>query len=118
MKVLGECDGPLLSAFAFHGGDFLKAAEEIERTGLVVRGVHGSPVQSPFLLVAERATKQMRVIGGEFGLSSAARVRLQADASEPTSPRDPFEDYLEGHTNLRPGSRRAPDDDDDDEQLN
>lgn len=115
MGLAAEIDGMALAAFAFHGGNFLQAAEEVKKTGLCVQGARPRTVIiSPFLTIANMAAKQVRVFAGEFGMTPAARVRLVvppgagADAAADAE----FDAYLRGE-------RRAPgaEAEDDDEVL-
>ena len=53
-----------------------------EQYGVVIKGTNGFPMQSPYLAIANKAGEQVRLLLSEFGMTPAARSRVNAQPIE------------------------------------
>ena len=56
-----------------------EAEVQLREQGVIVRGPNGSPIQNPFLSVANQCMANLRAYGAELGLSPVARTRIKTE---------------------------------------
>lgn len=69
-------DRAALAAYCVTFARWSEAERELSKGGLIVRSPNGYPIQSPYLLVANKALAQLKAFLTEFGLSPASRKRI------------------------------------------
>jgi P27 family predicted phage terminase small subunit len=80
-------DRAALAAYCNAYALWLEAVDALEKYGAVMKSPSDYPVQSAYVLIANRQVEIMIRIAGEFGLTPASRSRLPA-----TSKSDPWLD--------------------------
>jgi P27 family predicted phage terminase small subunit len=86
--LLTELDIDALVAYCRCFSDWKEASAKIKQFGMVIKTPSGYPMPSPYAPIAQRALMTMYRFMGEFGLTPAARTRVQRatpkiDASNP-----------------------------------
>ncbi|WP_426958934.1 phage terminase small subunit P27 family [Muricoccus radiodurans] len=81
LGLVTKLDLALLAVWCSSWALFLEAEEALREQGAVVPGRDGGMGRSPWLMVRSKAVEQLARIGGEFGWSPAARVRLGTTAA-------------------------------------
>lgn len=76
MGCLTQADEKLLSLYCEAWDEFFAARAEIEHSGIVAMSDKGAEYQHPAVGIKNRAIARIKQIGGEFGMSPAARVGL------------------------------------------
>jgi P27 family predicted phage terminase small subunit len=108
MGTLTEADFPMFELYCEAWGRCCEMRKKVEEIGPVVQVDHRLKY-NPYVLLAEKAFKDFRLMAGEFGASPSARSRVTAVGTEIENEFDAY---------LRSG-RRSPgqgaDDADDDE---
>jgi P27 family predicted phage terminase small subunit len=74
--LLPRTDRAALAAYCVCWSRWVEAEGKLGETGLVVRSNLGSPVVNPYHAIAARSLDQMRRFLVEFGMSPAARKRI------------------------------------------
>ena len=83
--LLTAADTALIEVFVV-GWDMLRQVNrQISETGLLVHGERGD-VRNPLLLIKRQATADVQACAGQLGMSSWARSRLVAPATEDEDP--------------------------------
>jgi P27 family predicted phage terminase small subunit len=91
-RVIGELrrlglatmlDRAALAGYCQSWARWIEAEQQLKRYGAIVKAPTGYPMLSPYLHVANMALKQMREFLVEFGMSPAARTRVEIDG-DPT----------------------------------
>ena len=80
--LLTRIDATALSAYCETYARWVEAEEKLKTTGLVVKSPSGYPMQSPYLPIASKAMQAMRGWLGEFGMTPAARTKINAAPPE------------------------------------
>ena len=75
--VLTQADIGAVAAYCSAYGRWVKAENELDKTGLIIRSPKGYPIQSPYLSIVNKAIEQMNKLGTGLGLDPASRVRLR-----------------------------------------
>jgi P27 family predicted phage terminase small subunit len=78
MGVLALVDMSSVTGYCVSWARWREAEAQITEQGMIVRGPNGSPIQNPFLSVANQAMANLRAYGSELGLSPVARTRIKA----------------------------------------
>ena len=78
--LVTKLDRSALAADGQVSARWVEAEEQIKTHGVLVKGSKGYPVVSPYLLVADKAIQQMRLLLAEFGMTPSARTRVSATA--------------------------------------
>jgi P27 family predicted phage terminase small subunit len=87
-RVIGELqrlglatslDRAALAGYCQSWSRWVEAERALKRYGSIVKAPAGFPMLSPYLHVANIALKQMREFLIEFGMSPAARTRVETD---------------------------------------
>lgn len=95
MRVLTEADGIALGNLCQQYAMLQEAQTKLHRTGLLLKTKSGYVQQSPLVAIVSSAVDQVNKLCREFGLTPAARTRIQA-APEDADGSDPLEDALCG----------------------
>ena len=83
LGLLAKIDRAALSGYCQSWARWVNAEKEIAGTGgEVVKSPSGYPIQNPWLSIANKALKQCESFIKEFGLSPAARTRIEIDKPE------------------------------------
>lgn len=96
LGLLSEIDGDALAQYCSLWATWRAAEREIVKHGMVIKGVKGIPVLSPYVGIAQRALAHLRAMLVEFGMTPAARSRVKTDPGP--APSDPFVKF--DHDNL------------------
>lgn len=75
--VLRASDAEALAAYCETWSRWLEAADHVRREGMVIQTDRG-PARSPWWDVFEQASRQLRMLAAELGLTPAARARVAA----------------------------------------
>lgn len=87
-RVIGELrrlglatslDRAALAGYCQSWARWVEAERQIRRYGAIIKSPSGFPMQSPYLGVANMALKQMREFLVEFGMTPAARTRVESE---------------------------------------
>ena len=93
MRVLTEADGIALGNLCMQYAMLQEAQTKLRKTGLLMKTRGGFIQQSPLVAVVSSTVDQVNKLCREFGLTPAARTRIQvAPGDSPSS--DPLEDAL------------------------
>ena len=91
--LLTSVDRAALAAYCQAWARWVQAEDVLRKAGVLVKTPNGMLVQSPILAVANRAMDQMRAFLVEFGMTPAARTRIQVQA--PKEEGDPLDQLRE-----------------------
>ncbi len=89
-RLISKLDRAALAAYCQSWSRWIEAETKLKQHGVVVKSPNGWPIQSPYLAIANRAMAQMTTFLSEFGLSPAARTRIQVKTDESES----FDDFV------------------------
>lgn len=91
-RILTETDGDSLSLFCEVKARWIFAKKMLEEEGMVIVASSGFPIQSPWLQICNKAHEQMLKISIEFGMTPAARTKVNAspDGDKELNPFDQF----------------------------
>ena len=95
MRVLTEADGMALANLCMQYATLIKAQRLLEKSGLLFKSKSGYVQQSPLVANVSSDVDQVNKLCREFGLTPAARTRLQV-AWRDSEVSDPLEDALYG----------------------
>ena len=82
LGVLTEVDRTTLAAYCQAWDRLVKAERELAKNGMVTARKDGYLLVSPWVTIANQASKEMRAYAVEFGLTPAARSRLHIKPPE------------------------------------
>jgi P27 family predicted phage terminase small subunit len=80
LGLLTKIDKAALAGYCTAWEHYVEASTKLQTKGtlaLVVKAPSGYPIQSPYLAIANQALKQLRAFLVEFGMTPAARTRVQ-----------------------------------------
>ena len=77
LGLLSGLDRAMLLAYCKSFEQWVAAVRMAENEGTVIHTANGTPVQSPYVGIANRALTNFTRIAVEFGLTPAARSRVQ-----------------------------------------
>ena len=92
LGLLSRVDRAMLAAYCQAHALWLEAVRSLNRYGTMVKSPNGSPMQSPYLAVANKQVDIMVRIAAEFGMTPSSRTRIRVGDRTPD---DPFETFLE-----------------------
>jgi len=93
--LLTAAYGPALGLVARAMGDLEEAKARLTDTGgPVIEGRLGNRVTNPWAHEYQRASTNLRHLLTEFGLTPAARLKVQASPTKPPKGKDPMEEIL------------------------
>ncbi|WP_322092802.1 phage terminase small subunit P27 family [Paraburkholderia bannensis] len=100
--LLTSIDGTTLAAYCVCVSRWRQAEEAIQRmkardkltSALMIKTTNGNAIQNPLIGVANRAMVMAIRFAGEFGMSPAARARLEAIPHDVDTPNDRKESYF------------------------
>ncbi len=75
-RMLTNVDAYAFAALCEEAGIYFEASEQVQKTGLIVKGKNGYPVQSPYLRIMNQSQGHMRKWFIEFGMTPSARTRV------------------------------------------
>lgn len=101
--ILTKIDRTALAAYCQLYARWVKAEQEVERLGEVVKAPTGYPIQNPYLSVANTALKLMHGYLVEFGMTPSARSRVKAK-----KPKDQTATRREKFLGIVHGNAQAP----------
>lgn len=88
--VMTNVDVILLGVLCEAYAKWIEANEKLNKTGLVIKNKDGTPVQSPYLAISNRALDQVRSLCIEFGMSPSSRSRI---VTQPMPIQNEFDDF-------------------------
>ena len=80
--LLTSVDRAALAAYCQAWARWVQAEGVLREAGLLIKTPNGMLVQSPMLAIANRAMDQMKAFLVEFGMTPAARTRVQVQPPE------------------------------------
>lgn len=83
LGLLTALDRATLAVYCQSWADFVTATKQIQAEGRTVIGSKGAPVKSPWVRIAADASEAMLKAGAQFGMSPAARSKLEAPVQQP-----------------------------------
>lgn len=93
MGLLRSCDRAMLVAYCQAWGQFEEASQRLKKTGTVTTTDKGNEIQHPLVGVLNKAVERMLKIVTQFGLTPAARSRIETGTAEH---RDALEEFVDG----------------------
>lgn len=90
LGILSTLDLAALSIYCTAWENFLKAGEELAKTGPFIRGKEGFPVRNPWFRIQGEAVGQLRAMMAELGLSASSRSRIKVEKPKSRSAEDEF----------------------------
>jgi P27 family predicted phage terminase small subunit len=93
MGMLHKVDHGLIVAWAVAWAQLRQATEDIAESGYTIINSHDNLVAHPAVAIRTKAIDQMIKLAGQFGLSPAARTRLETPEVEEF---DPLKDLING----------------------
>jgi len=94
LGLLTKIDQDALARFCVVYQRWREAEEKIKEEGEVITTQTGYPIQSPWLMIANKCVLQLNAIGSEFGLSPSSRTRVEI--APPHDEQDKLEQELFG----------------------
>ena len=79
--IITNIDVTALSMYCEAYSTWVNANKKIQVHGAVIKGKGGFPVQSPYLMVANKAFEHMRSMLVEFGMTPSSRTRVSTTES-------------------------------------
>lgn len=76
INMLTKVDGGALAAYCQTWSRWVAAEEEIQKSGLTVKGCLGNDIISPWVRIANESIKQIKSLSLEFGLTPSSRSRI------------------------------------------
>ena len=105
-RIITKADRAALAAFCVAYGRWVEAELKVREQGMIVRSPkQGTPIQNPYLSIANNAMAQAMKMAPEFGMTPSSRSRLQSYpgySSAEKVPESPVSKYL----TVLPGGRR------------
>ena len=90
LGLLTMLDRACLAGYCQSWARWIDAEKHLRRYGAIVKSPTGYPMQSPYLAIAQAAMKSMQSFLLEFGMSPAARTRVETDDPPAPGPRPPL----------------------------
>lgn len=85
-RTLDVGDMPTFAAYCVAAGQLAEASRIIAREGMTYAGANGFPKRHPAVAILAEASKQVRQLGGELGLTPVSRSRAPMRAAEADDP--------------------------------
>jgi P27 family predicted phage terminase small subunit len=85
-EFLSRADVQTLERMAIAWTAFRETTALINKSGMLVKGIHGEVVRNPAWAIRRQATQEMQDCGNALGLSPLARTRLTAPEAEDQDP--------------------------------
>jgi len=82
LGLLTKIDMAALAAYCMAYSRWVEAENMIRKHGMLVKSPNGYPMQSPYLAIANKAVEQMKSFLTEFGMTPAARSRIDLKVDE------------------------------------
>ncbi len=82
LGLLSRVDRAALAAYCQAYGRWCEAERQIAKSGMMVRTTNGNVIQSPLVGIANKSLEMMHKFLTEFGMTPAARARVQAKKPE------------------------------------
>ena len=89
--VLTTVDYPTLARYCYYWGQWLDATRIIQASAPVVKAPSGYPMQSPYVIIANRASDMCNKLANELGITPAARAKVSATPRKAAAVKSPFE---------------------------
>jgi P27 family predicted phage terminase small subunit len=93
LGLLTGLDRGMLAAYCQAHALWVEAVASIERYGTMIKSPNGFPMQSPYVVVANKQVDIMVRIAAEFGMTPSSRTRIRVGEK---TPEDTFETFLQG----------------------
>lgn len=93
LGLLTRIDMAALAAYCQSYSRWIEAEKMIRKHGMLIKSPNGYPQVSPFLTVVNKSIDQMRAFLTEFGMTPAARSRIDV---KPVEDKDDMESLLSG----------------------
>lgn len=91
MNLLSSADADAVAMYADTYDRWVQASAALRMAGMVVMTENGFPVQSPYIGIINQCMRTMQRLLIEFGMTPAARSRIQAPEAASD---DPFDEFL------------------------
>ena len=92
--LLTQVDRAALAGYCQAWARWVEAEDVLRTAGVLIKTPNGMLAQSPILAIANRAMDQMRAFLCEFGMTPAARTRIQVKVQkEDSDPLDTLRNY-------------------------
>jgi P27 family predicted phage terminase small subunit len=83
LKLMTRLDRAAFAAYCQAWSRHVECEEVIAKTGLIVMTPNQFPQIAPYVTISKQAVEQMAKFLGEFGLTPAARTRINAPQPDP-----------------------------------
>ena len=104
--ILTETDADSLGLYCETKARWIHAKQKLAKDGLVIIAQSGFPVQNPYLQILNKAHDQMLKILLEFGMTPAARTKVNA-TSKDEDESDPWDEFMKKYPNKPIGKLSA-----------
>lgn len=82
LAALSEADRNTLAAYCVAYSRWSAAEADVRKLGLIVKGTAGTPMQNPYLAIANTAMREMLAIGKQLGLATWPVAEPPAEDSQ------------------------------------
>ena len=90
LRIVAQIDRSALAAYCQSFARWIEAEEKITETSLVIKTKSGNVIENPYYSIAKRERELMHKFLVEFGMTPAARSRINLPAPRPPSKLDRF----------------------------
>lgn len=97
MDVLSEADGMALACLCQTWSTLRKAQAKLNETGMLFKTPSGYVQQNPLVGIVGACIDTVTKLGQEFGLTPAARGRLQVSEAQAPKERSVWDEFFEKH---------------------
>ena len=78
LGIISRIDRSALVGYCEAWGTYRDAKEKLKHSSIIIKTIQGNVQQSPLLSIANRASELMLKFAAEFGMTPAARAKVQA----------------------------------------
>lgn len=89
LGLLTRLDRAAFAAYCQAWGRYVEAEEMLSKASALAFTASGYPIINPWATISKQAVEQMTRLLGEFGLTPAARTRINTGYQEPGAPGSP-----------------------------
>ena len=93
IDLFDNLDLSMLAIYADNYSRYIKAAEEMEKNGMVIETDKGKQIISPYVVIADKAATQIQKCSAKLGLATTDRLKLIVP-TKAEEKQNKFEEFL------------------------
>lgn len=97
--LLIKIERAALMAYCVCYATWIDAVQQVQKHGALVKAQNGFPMQSPYLVIANKAQAEMRKWMVESGMTASSRSRISME--KPDEKKDPLDEFQSKGDQLR-----------------